>query len=75
MLKRILRMITAKVYQRLRQVLELTTLSDGISEYTVGARRTALFRQALLASQELADGIDYCRVDLMLKKMKSISVK
>lgn len=34
-----------------------------------------LFRQALLASQELADGIDYCRVDLMLKKMKSISVK
>ena len=27
-----------------------------------------LFRQALLASQELADGIDYCRVDLMLKK-------
>ncbi|MFW7206299.1 ATP-grasp fold amidoligase family protein [Enterobacter sp. BNK-13] len=28
----------------------------------------ALFRQALLASQELADGIDYCRVDLMLKK-------
>ncbi|MDY0416905.1 ATP-grasp fold amidoligase family protein [Enterobacter sp. 170198] len=28
----------------------------------------ALFRQALLASQELAAGIDYCRVDLMLKK-------
>lgn len=27
-----------------------------------------LFRQALLASQELAAGIDYCRVDLMLKK-------
>ncbi|MCM7019196.1 ATP-grasp fold amidoligase family protein, partial [Enterobacter asburiae] len=27
-----------------------------------------LFRQALLASQELAHGIDYCRVDLMLKK-------
>lgn len=26
------------------------------------------FHQALLASQELAEGIDYCRVDLMLKK-------
>ena len=27
-----------------------------------------MFRQALLAAQELADGIDYCRVDLMLKR-------
>lgn len=27
-----------------------------------------MFRQALLAAQELADGIDYCRIDLMLKR-------
>ncbi|WP_333610029.1 ATP-grasp fold amidoligase family protein [Pantoea piersonii] len=26
------------------------------------------FNQAILASQELAEGIDYCRIDLMLKK-------
>lgn len=26
-----------------------------------------LFREALLAAQELAKGLDYCRVDLMLK--------
>lgn len=35
---------------------------------TAAAAEPLLFRQALLASQELAEGIDYCRVDLMLKK-------
>ena len=60
---------SGEFHQRSRQVLELTTaFQDGISEYTVAPGEPALFRQALLASQELADGGDYCRVDLMLKK-------
>jgi hypothetical protein len=42
---------------------------------TSAARRTALVPTGTVGSQELAHGIDYCRVDLMLKKMKSISVK
>ena len=62
MLKRILRMITGK---------GLSTFMTGTGTYNLSRWNIRILQQILanrFYSEELAQGIDYCRVDLMLKK-------